>query len=85
MVAQLAAINREAEAFRRPFPKRCASRGDLNSPGVEILGRAGPFELTADAPVVQKLTREGCHEIADRVLEGGLIATYSGPKAPISG
>jgi hypothetical protein len=57
VVAQLAAINREAEAFRRPFPKRCASRGDLDSPGVEILGRAGPFELTAYAPVVQKLAR----------------------------
>ena len=45
---------------------------NLASPGVELLGRAGPFELAADARVVQKLMREVCREIreiADRVRE----------------
>jgi hypothetical protein len=44
---------------------------NLASPGVELLGHAGPFELAADARVVQKLMREVCRirEIADRVRE----------------
>ena len=43
--------------------------GDLDSPGVDILGRAGPFELAADAPVFEELAREECREIPDRVRE----------------